>query len=227
LVNGPLLHAPALDAFALDAVAGGDASPSAAPGGPLEAVSLETFPTPQPSPFAHFAFSQARRTGLPWPLVAGLAMLGLVAAFVVRGNVRTASRAVETTTASLHAAPPGAERQGALSGAVPSETTRSTPSGDARRGRWKDGDKPLGAPARTEAAVRQAPGYLTLDTSIPVSVTVGTRALGETPLRQVELTAGSHVLELRNAKLGIAASVVVNIPSGQTAQRHIELAAPR
>ena len=196
------------------------ASPSAAPGGPLEAVSLEAVPQGEPSPFAQFAFSRARRGWLPWVL-AGVPLLCLAVAFAVHADVRAASRTVEVTTAALRPAVPG-EPSPVSSNAAPG-AVRATPPAEARRGRWKDGDRPLGSPARTAASVRQAPGYLTLDTTPPSSVTLGTRDLGATPLRQLELPAGSHVLELRNEKLGIAASVVVNVPSGQTAQRHIEL----
>lgn len=64
-------------------------------------------------------------------------------------------------------------------------------------------------------------GFLTLDTSPWSMVSVGGKALGQTPLVNVKLPAGSQVLSLRNPEQGIETSYPVNIESGKTTVRRI------
>jgi len=75
-------------------------------------------------------------------------------------------------------------------------------------------------------AVSTAPGYLTLDTTPWSAVSVHGASLGQTPLVRVELPPGQHLLELANAELGIATSVLVDITSGSTTVRRIGLEQP-
>jgi serine/threonine-protein kinase len=64
-------------------------------------------------------------------------------------------------------------------------------------------------------------GFLTLDTSPWSQVSVGGRTLGQTPLVNVKLPAGSQVLSLRNPELGIETSYAVTIENGKTTVRRI------
>lgn len=78
-------------------------------------------------------------------------------------------------------------------------------------------------PPKADVAPAPAPsfGYLTLDTSPWSQVSVGGRALGQTPLVNVKLPAGSQVLSLRNPELGIETSYPVTIENGKTTVRRI------
>jgi serine/threonine-protein kinase len=78
----------------------------------------------------------------------------------------------------------------------------------------------LSAPApKPEAA--PSFGFLTIDTSPWSLVSVGGRPLGQTPLMNVKLPAGSQVLSLRNPEQGIETSYPVTIESGKTTVRRI------
>lgn len=86
------------------------------------------------------------------------------------------------------------------------------------------------APVHTTASSPPAPdaqvaetGMLNLDSS-PWSVVIAEgRVLGQTPLMGVRLTAGSHVLTLRNPDLGIETQYTVNIEAGKTVARRVGL----
>jgi hypothetical protein len=64
-------------------------------------------------------------------------------------------------------------------------------------------------------------GFLTIDTSPWSLVSVAGRALGQTPLMNVKLPAGSQVLSLRNPEQGIETSYAVTIESGKTTVRRL------
>jgi serine/threonine-protein kinase len=72
---------------------------------------------------------------------------------------------------------------------------------------------PVAKPAPNEPKAA-AKGRLTLDTDPWTMVSVGNRKLGETPLVDVPLPAGHHVLKLENEAKGISSSVMVDIKPG-------------
>ena len=74
------------------------------------------------------------------------------------------------------------------------------------------GSKPEAAPSF---------GFLTIDTSPWSLVSVGGRALGQTPLVNVRLPSGNQVLSLKNAEQGIETSYAVSIEAGKTTVRRI------
>lgn len=79
-------------------------------------------------------------------------------------------------------------------------------------------------PSSTEAAsTTDAYGFLTLDSSPWAWVNEGGRRLGQTPLVQVKLAAGSHLLSLENPELGLSASYVVTIEAGRSIVKRVGL----
>jgi serine/threonine-protein kinase len=84
---------------------------------------------------------------------------------------------------------------------------------------------PIAPPATPEAVdpkpgpivVKPKPtGKLTLKTSPWASVFLGGRKLGDTPLVEVSLPAGTHVLKLVNPETGLDSTIEVDIKQGQT-----------
>ena len=74
-----------------------------------------------------------------------------------------------------------------------------------------------------EAAPAVESGFLTLDTIPWSEVRLGSRNLGTTPLRRIELPAGSHSLTLVNPERGLRTRYQVTIRAGQTVTRRIGL----
>jgi serine/threonine-protein kinase len=66
-------------------------------------------------------------------------------------------------------------------------------------------------------------GKLTLSTTPWTKVTLNGRVLGDTPLVEVPLPAGKHVLKLTNDDKGISRSVEVEIKPGQTTAKKLSL----
>ncbi len=52
---------------------------------------------------------------------------------------------------------------------------------------------------------------------------LGSRKLGDTPLIDVPLPAGTHVLRLVNAEKGVSSSIEVEIRPGQTTVKKLSL----
>ena len=77
------------------------------------------------------------------------------------------------------------------------------------------------APSAAKPEATPSFGLLTIDTSPWSQVSVGGRALGQTPLIGVKLPAGSYVLSLKNPELGIETSYPVTIENGKTTARRI------
>jgi serine/threonine-protein kinase len=75
--------------------------------------------------------------------------------------------------------------------------------------------KPVVAPAHR--------GKLSLDTSPWTRVSLGGKNLGDTPLLEVPLPAGRHVLQLVNEQQGINRSVEVEIEAGKTTVKRLHL----
>jgi len=67
----------------------------------------------------------------------------------------------------------------------------------------------------------QETGHLTLDTEPWSVVMLGNRRLGMTPLVNVELPAGTHMLRLRNPELDISTSYRVTIPANGRVTRRL------
>ena len=89
-------------------------------------------------------------------------------------------------------------------------------------------EEPAPVPAATTPTLAQPKpeasasfGFLTIDTSPWSQVSVGGRSLGQTPIMNVKLPAGSQVLTLRNPEQGIETSYPVTIESGKTTVRRI------
>ncbi|HJL18903.1 MAG TPA: hypothetical protein RMH99_24785 [Sandaracinaceae bacterium LLY-WYZ-13_1] len=68
---------------------------------------------------------------------------------------------------------------------------------------------------------QEATGRLTLDTTPWSVVTLGGRRLGMTPLVNVELPAGTHLLTLRNPELGVSTTYRVTIPADGRVTRRL------
>ncbi len=81
---------------------------------------------------------------------------------------------------------------------------------------------PAAPPAGTKAPAAQK-GKLTLSTTPWTRVSLGGRALGDTPLVEVPLPAGKHVLKLTNEDKGISRSIEVEIKAGQTTTKKLSL----
>jgi serine/threonine protein kinase len=81
--------------------------------------------------------------------------------------------------------------------------------------------------APMEEAMEVAPaaesGFLTIDTIPWSEVHLGSRTLGTTPLRRIELPAGSHTLVLVNPERGLRQRYRVTIRAGQTVTRRVGL----
>jgi eukaryotic-like serine/threonine-protein kinase len=80
---------------------------------------------------------------------------------------------------------------------------------------------PTLAPSVPKPEAAPSFGFLTIDTSPWSLVSIGGRPLGQTPLMNVKLPAGSQVLSLRNPEQGIETSYPVTIESGKTTVRRI------
>jgi serine/threonine-protein kinase len=65
------------------------------------------------------------------------------------------------------------------------------------------------------------PGLLSFDSDPWAKVFLDSKELGTTPLRQVSLPPGRHVLTLRNPELGISTTYVVNVPPGGKVSRFV------
>jgi len=76
-------------------------------------------------------------------------------------------------------------------------------------------------PAVAEPAPEAQPGLLNFDSDPWAQVFLDTKELGTTPLRQVSLPPGRHVLTLRNPELGISTTYVVNVPPGGKVSRFV------
>ncbi|MBO6933760.1 MAG: serine/threonine protein kinase [Deltaproteobacteria bacterium] len=74
-----------------------------------------------------------------------------------------------------------------------------------------------------EAAPAEEAGFLTLDTIPWSEVRLGSRNLGTTPLRRIELPPGSHTLTLVNPERGLRTRYQVTIRPGQTVTRRVGL----
>ncbi len=64
-------------------------------------------------------------------------------------------------------------------------------------------------------------GRLDLDADPKSDVYLGDRRLGSTPLRQVELPAGSTLVQVRNTKLGLSKTLRLDIAPGETLRRKV------
>ncbi|MEM1418295.1 MAG: PEGA domain-containing protein, partial [Myxococcota bacterium] len=71
-----------------------------------------------------------------------------------------------------------------------------------------------------------APGFLTLDAAPWADVSLGGRALGTTPLLRLPLPPGRHRLRLKHPDRPDPTVAVVEIVSGETTVRRVELPAP-
>jgi serine/threonine-protein kinase len=79
------------------------------------------------------------------------------------------------------------------------------------------------APAAEPPAPALEHGLLNLDTTPWSLVSVGGRALGQTPIVGASLPAGTHTLVLNNPELGLKTTYQVTISAGRTTARRIGL----
>ena len=131
------------------------------------------------------------------------------------GGARPASGA--SAEAGAGGSVPGAEggaRADAEGGADP-----GGPRGKKAKGRAKG--------RRAEAAAKAAPqesGTLSLRTRTSwAEVFLGSRSLGTTPLRQVEIPAGTHILRLVNRDLGLKKSLRIRVGAGEHVKETVAL----
>ena len=82
----------------------------------------------------------------------------------------------------------------------------------------EDGARRPDAPPR-----KAARGKLNLSTKPWVSVFAGKQNLGDTPLKDVTLPAGKHLLRLVNAEAGINSSIEVEIKPNETTFKKLKL----
>ncbi|MDX2013577.1 MAG: PEGA domain-containing protein [Myxococcaceae bacterium] len=68
-----------------------------------------------------------------------------------------------------------------------------------------------------------AMGKLTLKTTPWTSVFLGSKKLGDTPLVDVPLPAGTHVLKLTNPDSNLESSIEVDVKPGQTTTKKLRL----
>lgn len=79
-------------------------------------------------------------------------------------------------------------------------------------------------PAPQAAPPRRAQrGRLSLQTTPWTTVTLGARTLGDTPLIDVELPAGRHLLKLKNAEAHVDETIEVEIRAGQATVKSLKL----
>jgi serine/threonine-protein kinase len=81
-------------------------------------------------------------------------------------------------------------------------------------------------PTPTEARAKPRPvamGRLTLKTTPWTSVFLGGKKLGDTPLVEVPLPAGTHVLKLTNPDSNLESSIEVEVKPGQTTTKKLRL----
>ncbi|MEE8408847.1 MAG: serine/threonine-protein kinase, partial [Myxococcota bacterium] len=64
-------------------------------------------------------------------------------------------------------------------------------------------------------------GILSLDSQPRTEVTIGKRAVGNTPLRGYRMPTGTHSVHLRNGKLGLLKTIQVTIRPGKTTSRKV------
>ena len=90
--------------------------------------------------------------------------------------------------------------------------------------------KPVAAPEPADAGATSktstpvvAKGRLTLSTTPWTRVTLNGRVLGDTPLVELPLPAGRHVLKLNNDEKGINRTIEVEIKAGQTTAKKLSL----
>lgn len=84
------------------------------------------------------------------------------------------------------------------------------------------GVKPRSPPEKARATARvPKTGMLTLESQPRTEVTIGKRAVGNTPLRGYRLATGSHTVHLRNGKLGLLKTIQVTIRPGKTLSRRV------
>jgi hypothetical protein len=81
--------------------------------------------------------------------------------------------------------------------------------------------EPVAAPADLAEPPPEAPGLLNFDSDPWAKVFLDSKELGTTPLRQISLPPGRHVLTLRNPELGTSTTYVVNVPPGGTVSRFV------
>tara|TARA_B100001750_G_scaffold100021_4_gene79195 strand:- start:2284 stop:2664 length:381 start_codon:yes stop_codon:yes gene_type:complete len=108
--------------------------------------------------------------------------------------------------------------------AEPGEEATAMAARRTRRRRAPREETPAPAPMEAEPEEEVAgTGFLTLDTIPWSEVRLGSRVLGTTPIRAVELPEGSHMLTLVNPERGLRTRYQVTIRAGQTVTRRVGL----
>jgi serine/threonine protein kinase len=108
----------------------------------------------------------------------------------------------------------GRNRPRAASGPVQVPVRAPSPSNPPAKG----SDRALSAEERGAEV-----GYLTIDSTPWANVSLRGQSLGQTPILRLALSAGTHVLSLRNPELGIETTYTVNIVADQTVVKRIGL----
>jgi len=175
--------------------------------------------------------------GMYWTLVLRPAQTQVVAAaplpapaFLAAASQPEAARAAAAPAAVTPAAPSiAAPALLKASPAAPAAPARTPSNGNARANPKQASLSQHGPdPTNGEAALPSQPaaveaGLLNLDTTPWSTVSVGGRALGQTPIVGASLPAGTHVLVLSNPELGLRTTYQVTIAAGRTTARRVGL----
>lgn len=165
----------------------------------------------------------------------GMAVLGVGVIAAAAALVRRSSpaRTDNTSVVQLKRVPPPAEAPTVVpdkSGPSASQQTSppSAPAQDPAASPTAAGPTSGAADTSTKnasasATHRVAKGKLNLDTSPWAEVFLNGRSLGETPLINVSLPAGRHILKLVNEPKGIHGAIEVEIEAGKTTTKKLNL----
>ncbi len=159
-----------------------------------------------------------------------LLALGLVGAWPWRDRILEIARSgrpTPTLPTAIAPPPPVAPRPiaSALSPEAPAPNAGSTPGDTATAKSKARGRKSLGRRGRTTPAVEPASGdgYLTLNATPWVKVTIDGRPYGSTPIFRLRLPAGPHEVHLLNEEAGISERRRVTITVDQNEKLNLTL----
>ncbi len=163
-----------------------------------------------PPPATSVATNERASAPLPSPSATPIASVVPVAA----ADAPTASGALDASTITSS---PTAARDKRVGYVHPVTNARSKVE--------RPSDTTPPAPDTGSEAVAAAPaaasGFLTLDTLPWTHVSIGGRALGDTPLVHVQVPSGTHTLSLDNPDEGIHRTTVVTVKSGESVSRRL------
>ena len=164
---------------------------------------------------------------LPAVALGGLAMVAAVSIWVFGGQKEQTSVVKPPTAVAVEPpAPPTALAQTTVLPAPPVLVPEGGTPVRPRAAQAVQGTPVLPVKTATKTTVepvKEEPGFLTLDSRPWSRVSEGGRALGVTPLNRVSLSAGPHTFTLENPDKGLSKTVTVQVKSGESTVRTVEL----